>query len=187
MALPLYQAIYRWYRDDAALNSATALAAENTAITFSPNLRLRLRTKHYCITSSGNLQYKLQYQKNGGTLTDVPIAAGGDLYVTDSSNFTSHQATTEVLSVTTGTWTAGQAMDLDITTNAQLMSNKRTEFEWSLIFGDSAVGATYTFKAVCLSIGQMYNVVPSVTIKNIRMRLNGNALRIQSNKFRVHI
>lgn len=159
-----YQNHYRIYQDDAALNSATAYANEDTTYTLQKNIPFRLRIQTYNNgAGTGNISRRLEWRTGSNSWT--AISTTGEVKLYDSIQFTDGTATTAKLT-SPGTFVAGQGKDTgSTTTSASIAVGSYTEDVWSLIFDATALDDTaYQFRVTNAgTILDNYTVNPTVT------------------------
>lgn len=150
----LVQAHYRVYQDDAALNSASPYADEDTSYSIQKSLpfRLRIQTQN---NGAGSATISRRLEWRTGTNAWAAISTTGEVKLNDSTQFTDGAATTHLLggTLTGHTFQAGQGKDTGSTTSSISLTatafgnDNYTEDEWSLIFDSSALNDTdYHFR-----------------------------------------
>ncbi len=137
---------YRWYADDAAEGSATALAAINTSadLDVDTNYRLRIGVDNYG-ADTGSVSAQLQRNLNAAGFGDVTGASTIVKGVT-SIHVTDEDATSEVLAQA-ATFVAGKIATDGLTTGVSLTLTDETEFEFviSIVSGDVVDNDSITF------------------------------------------
>ena len=164
---------YRWYADGTE-TGATALAAENTALSTDDAAILVLR---YGVQESGagtaqgatTDDYQLQYKLNAGAFTDVTTSSAVCRGYT-SANLTDAAATTQRLSSGTGAFVAGEIAETDgLLTDWRLTADNFSELLYAvqLQAGDLVAGDAVTFRVLRNgSVFDTYSVTPTVNIAN---------------------
>ena len=157
----LLQGHYRWRNDDGSETTATWAAAEDDPLTTIPRMavrRVRFGVSNEGAVASGAIEYRLQAAQSGScataTYTDVPVDYMGtwDWQVTDSSNFTDGDPTTNVAGGVTDeatTFVPGQMKDAGNYTLGGITLNvdQFTEIEFAVRATATAVaGANYCFR-----------------------------------------
>jgi hypothetical protein len=149
----LNQSAFRWRNDDGSESTATWKAAENTAITnvsTSEIIRIRMEVEE---TNGGatTVNARLEFSSDAtsctnGTWTALDTSTTA-WRIIDSANITNGDPTTNQLTTSAKTFTAGRIFDTqnEDTTGVSL-HNTHTEWEWA-IRGDGASGSTtYRFR-----------------------------------------
>jgi len=147
------QSAFRWRNDDGSESGATWKAAENTAITnVSTSEIIRLRTEieetnYGTATVNARLEFSSDATScTNGTWTALDTSSTA-WRITDSTNITNGGSTTNQLTTSSRTFTAGRIFDTqnEDATGVSL-NNSHTEWEWA-IRGDGAAGSTtYYFR-----------------------------------------
>jgi len=147
------QSAFRWRNDDGSESTATWKAAENTAITnvsTSEIIRIRMEveeTNGGATTVNARLEFSSDATScNNGTWTALDTSTTA-WRIIDSANITNGGPTTNQLTTSAKTFTAGRIFDTqnEDTTGVSL-NNTHTEWEWA-IRGDGASGSTtYRFR-----------------------------------------
>ena len=164
----LDQKHFRFYQDDAGLNAATALAAEDTDITAAVNdtVRLRIETANTGAAVKNNLARKLQVSMDGGAYADISTS-NGRIRLQLSSQFADGDATTARLTAT-GVFQAGQGKESGAgTTNLNLTNGNYTEDEFCLNVRQSAGGHSFDFRLIDDTAEdqyETYTVTPTITV-----------------------
>ncbi len=160
----LDQKHFRIYQDDAALNSATAYAAEDTNynVTTATNFRIRFETANTG-TGATNVTRRLEFKEDAGVWTQVAATTSTVVFLQDSTNFTDGDATTSRLTAT-GTFTAGKGKDTGSdAAQISLTGSYYTEDEYSLKFQAAALTHTYQFRITNLGVAlDTYTATPSI-------------------------
>ncbi len=155
---------FQIFQDDAALNSATQYAAEDTNynIAINTNFRLRIEIANTG-TSAGYLTRRLEFSEDGGAWTQITTDSN-NVRLVDSSEFTDADATTTRLTAT-GTFMAGQGKDTGSDTTQILLTNAYfVEDEYALKFQSGAAGSTYQFRITDAGLTlDTYSVTPEIT------------------------
>jgi len=159
---PVYVAEdYRWYQDDGAIGSRTAIKAENTAITNTDGIGagsvvgLRVNVGETNTAAGTGLHtggWTLQFSKNGGAFTTVGAAT--DVRYYDSTNLTNGNfiaAANYVLS-----WSGsevqrdwGDECEDGVSDASNEWSNDYCEIEYSIQFADTnSVNDAFTFRVL---------------------------------------
>ncbi len=82
----LSQGNYRWRNDDGTLETATAMAAENTAATTTVGTNIRLRLEIYNLTTSiVSPVFQLQYSTDNSNWTSITNDAGNAFVLSETS------------------------------------------------------------------------------------------------------
>lgn len=158
------QTHFQWLNDDAALNSATAAAAQDATLTGLVNgtiKRLRVEISNEGAASKSS-NFQLEFAKKGSGCTKSTLSAGwnyreihtvavtaSDAFdIEDSSNFSNGAATTASLSASDPTFVSGQGIDTSSSTSAiTLNGNNYTEIEYALQANTNAQSSTtYCFR-----------------------------------------
>jgi cellulose synthase/poly-beta-1,6-N-acetylglucosamine synthase-like glycosyltransferase/transposase-like protein len=145
------QASYRWRNDDGSETAATWMDNESAAvsnISTSTIVRLRLEVEN---TASVTLNGRLQYSSNATSCTDGTWTALDTSTtawrVTASSNITNDEATTNQLTSSALSFTAGNAFDTqNEDTTGVALNNTHTELEWAIRGDGAAAATTYRFR-----------------------------------------
>jgi len=148
----IYQSHTRWYDDDDAPATATALAAEGTSINTNAgtNLQLRIGT----INAGDGTQYSysplLEYSEDSGTWTTVPAGEASPVFVSPSDYFANRTAIgTARLSTGNYPFTNGVACDIEnpaLGGSDTIYAGYCTETVWCVAFTEDAAGHTYRFR-----------------------------------------
>lgn len=155
---------YRFYRDDAAQGSNTALAALNTAATVNigQNFRLVVNVGDTNNANSGNsTAWKLQFRIGTGSWTDVGAATAvryaTSAYVTDGTQYTTQRLGSITGSTYTNTY---NEFDSNNTLTSRTWADQFCEYDFCLLAHSSGVstGNTLTFRVVTTG-----NTVPTIT------------------------
>jgi hypothetical protein len=165
--IELTQKCFRFYTDDAGLNSATAKANENTSLTnFTAVQTIRLRIATECTGDyHSDVSRVLQWRTPYTAWADV-AADTGDVQLEASPNYADFAATTKRLTGSSYTFTAGEGKDrTNSTTDLELNHNYYVEDEWCLRVMENAAGKTLEFRLVNVDTGyDTYTVTPSITV-----------------------
>lgn len=127
------------YRDDSqTLNSSTFTYAVDTNVTIDVDTRFRLRAEIEETAGAGtsNNVFRLEYQLNGaGGYSAVPNApdATAPIFYGGSKQYSNADATTNVLTASSASFTAGDGTDGYPTTSSDMSGSDHTEWEWALI------------------------------------------------------
>ncbi len=145
---PTYdQKHYKFYQDDAGLNLATQLAAEDTTYSnasVSTNYRVRIETANTG-TGAGNISRRLEFKEDAGAWTQITTNSN-NVRLSLSSQFADAAATTQRLTGV-GTFTAGQGKESGSDTSSISLTNAyNTEDEYSFAFQTGAASKTYQFR-----------------------------------------
>lgn len=164
------QGTIRWRNDDGSQTTATWKAAANQAITGAVDVNVRLRLSTNLVgVGSVSVTPKIQYSRNAGTWTDV-TAISNVARMSLSANFVDAAATTQ--QITTGTFGAGQILDINGTATAAVTlddaGNIVTEHEWcfQVRSADTAAGDQILFRVV-ESSGSVYGSYSNIAVFNI--------------------
>jgi len=133
----LNQAHFRFRDDTTALNTdggwLAALDTNPASIDMGVPFRVRVEIEENNGVAETH-QYKMQFRVNAGTWTDLGVhLTNNPAVMTDfSSQFLNDDATTNLLSGSSETFTAGHALENDNLTTSDTLQNEHTEFEWAL-------------------------------------------------------
>jgi hypothetical protein len=166
---------FRWYQDDAAPGSATALAAEDikasgsAALASNTTYRLRTQISNEGPASISSDLFRLQFTKantscyNGGKAAGwdwrtIPLttAVASDAFeIEDSGSFTDGDAITgNTLTASDPNFKGGAAYDAVATSSAWLLNgNQYTELEWNIKPTNAVVGSSYCFRVGLVTDG----------------------------------
>ena len=149
--------------DNETLNSTTFSHALNANATIDLETRFRIRFEIENAGGSDSTTYKLQYNLNAGGWNDVnttPLdwttrTAVNRVEAVDSKQYADADATTDILSGSTETFTAGEGVEEDNATGTISLGGQHTEIEFCILlhrFGDGPVvladGDTIDFRVV---------------------------------------
>lgn len=163
---------YRLYDDDAAVGSATPLAAENTAanVTVGANFRLRVRvgeTANATISNTGS--WVLQFSVNGGAFTTVGSATSvryvDSTHVTDgSTGFTGVLTAIGAAATYQSSW---NEVDENNAVTSQTWTDDECEYEYSLNLNGPSAGDAVTFRMLSpsTSTATTFTNVPTVNVQ----------------------
>lgn len=168
------QVSYRWFADDAAIASSTALANQDAGwaplLTANAQVQLRVRldeTSGASATSTDDWQ--LQYQVNGGAWNDVtPSSTRVRGY--EASTWVTHGAAvaSERLTGGTGTFVSGECADTGTVVDYGLGSGNVTEFVYALefVFADFTQADVVNFRVLRngATTGLTYSQTPTATV-----------------------
>ncbi len=160
----LDQKHFKFYRDNAGLNSADFYAAEdaNYNVGVSNTFRLRIETANTG-TCGASVTRRLEFKEDAGAWTQITTATN-NVRLSDSSNFTDGAATTARLT-SVGTFTAGQGKDTSSDTSViTIETSINTEDEYSLILQSTAAGHSYQFRITNAGTAlTTYTVTPQIS------------------------
>jgi hypothetical protein len=144
------QRAWRFRNDDGNQTSATWKAAQNTAITQAAgeNFRLRFETQETGGGASNNVDFTLQYNRNGTGWVTVTTSSAV-VRLIDSPFVADNTPTTNQLTAGTGTFLAGSVIgSSESTGRVSFAGSEHTEHEWKLVLvpGDVANGDTIAFR-----------------------------------------
>lgn len=137
------QYAFRVYADNAGLNAATGLAADNTQAQVSMNGVARVRIGVYFDYDWAERIY-LQHRINGGAWTTTTGATA--CRIEDSTQFADGAATTQ--RITSGTFQAGEGIDSPRNSASGWGAGNVSEWEWNLRFASFNVGDVIEFRVV---------------------------------------
>lgn len=160
------QNAFRFYADDAAPSTSTALAAQDTNINptisgnYSTQLRFRLDETGGAAGSTNTWQ--LQYSHNGGAYTNVTTSSSVVL-VHDSTHFTNNS---DLGSLRIGGDTIGRGFDTTGSFTATLGATEEQEhlFALTVVAADVANNDTIDFRILEAGATITYNVTPRITV-----------------------
>jgi hypothetical protein len=147
------QSAFRWRNDDGSESSATWKAAENTAITnvsTSEIIRIRIEVEEIngaATTVNARLEFSSDATScTTGTWTALDTSTTA-WRVTASANITNGDPTTNQLTTSAKTFTAGRIFDTqnEDTTGVSL-NNTHTEWEWAIRGNGASGSTTYRFR-----------------------------------------
>ena len=166
------QTHFQWFNDDAALDSATSISAEDTkasgseALDIGTTYRLRLQIanqKNYSAPSFTNDKFRLEMARAGTSCTSLSAGwdwrtvslagtGGSEAFDIENAQFTDGASTSaQLLTTPTGatTFTNGFGLDNRATSGFQTINdNNFTEIEWALKPNSNAnTSADYCFRA----------------------------------------
>lgn len=154
---------FRFYRDNAGLNSADFYAAEDTNYNIGVGTTFRLRIEVANTgTGAGDITRRLEFKEDSGSWIQITTSTN-NVRLSDSSNFTDGGATTSRLTAV-GTFTAGQGKDTSSDTSSLSLTNAyNTEDEYSLILQSAAAGHAYQFRITNAGTAlDTYTVTPAI-------------------------
>jgi hypothetical protein len=126
--------------DTVGLNTDSGWAAAlDTNASIDCETLFRIRFEVASSANEGSKTFKLQYRRNGGTWTDVPLRNVAESVQTGtdeteivlSAQYADNDATTNLLSGSGLAFTAGVGLE-DNLTPAVTINNNHTEYEWTL-------------------------------------------------------
>jgi hypothetical protein len=137
--------------------------ALDTNVTIDAEKLFRIRFEVASTINEGSKTFKLQYRRNGGTWTDVPVNAVvpptsmGTTEIVASALYVDNDATTNLLVGSGLAFTAGVGLE-DNLTPAVTINNQHTEYEWTIrirvmwnngtIRGRNVDGDTFEYRIV---------------------------------------
>ncbi len=172
----IIQGNWRFYQDDAAEGSATAIANENTSVTVAPGQVIRLRVElnnntdeSYNPYTNGNydLRYSTSNDPGSGTWKTLSSSEAFDFY--DSSHLTNNgSVSADVLTTTSGYIhaSAGIIKEDNPKFSLTLDTDESVENVFSIQVTSNAIDATNYYFAVFLADTKLqggYATIPSVT------------------------
>lgn len=154
---------FRFYQDNASLNSADPYANEDTNynIGLSTTFRVRIEVANTG-TASGSLTARLEFKENSGSWTQITTGTN-NVRLSDSSQFPDSGMTTSHLTAT-GSFTTGYGKDTSSdATNLSLTNGNYTEYEYALILQPGAAGNSYQFRLTNTGTPlDTYTVTPTI-------------------------
>lgn len=137
-------------------------AAENTDVSLPMDKKFRIRLELEGLNGSTTDQFKLRYSKNAGAYLDVPDradtwppAAQGNtpvIMIVDSAQYSDGAATSDLLTSSSQSFTAGEGQNDNIT-GSITVNSQVTELEWTIVIpryydgpGTNAVNDTFDFR-----------------------------------------
>ncbi|MDP3997298.1 MAG: hypothetical protein Q8P73_02240, partial [bacterium] len=153
---------FRIYEDDAALNSATAYAAEDTnkSVLIGANFRLRFSVANTG-DAAGDITRRLEFSEDAGDWTQITTGTN-NVRLVNSTEFTDGDATTALLTPT-GTFAAGQGKDTGSDTSQISLTNAYyVEDEYALKFETAADGHSYQFRITNAGTAISYTNTPNI-------------------------
>ena len=168
--------------DTVALNTDSGWAAAlDTNATIDAEKIFRIRFEVESAVTEAAKTFKLQYRRNGGTWTDVPVNSAVPPTISDatevvaSAQYVNDAATTNLLAGSSKTFEAGVGLEDNLTPSITL-TNEHTEYEWALrirlSYGQGASyharnadGDTFEYRVYDVALGVLAtNVTPTVTL-----------------------
>lgn len=174
------QNAYRWRNDDGSETTATWFANENTsaALSVDTNYRIRLELENVG-TANASPTFELRYSHNGGAYTLITTSSSV-VRAVDSANLTDLAATTNQLTTSGLTFSAGQITEDGTTGSITLNQSRQTEVElpFQIIGTDVNNADTINIRAF-LSGGaalNTYTQTAAATVSKASLKLGATAL-----------